>query len=179
MLRAGVPALLAGGSVVMIMIGLYLVLPEPTRDDPPWLTFTSILVVSIVYAAAGVWSVARISRAKHPLRTGVVMLAVMVTAMVVIFSLTYLSLSVDNPANFNVPLDKINALYFTMTILSTVGFGDITAATHAAMIAVMIQMVVGLTLITTLARVLMEAARRAARRRFDEPAQLAAGDDPA
>jgi hypothetical protein len=110
----------------------------------------------------------RLHTARHPLTMGFVMLAVMVTAMVAIFALAYLSLSADNPGNFNVPLDKVSALYFTMTVLATVGFGDIHAVTHAAMIAVMLQMVVGLTLLTALARVVAEAARRAARKRYQE-----------
>ena len=64
------------------------------------------------------------------------------------------------------PLTKVSSLYFTMTILSTVGFGDIVASSDASRIAVMIQMVVGLSLITALGRVLVEASRRAARRRY-------------
>ena len=75
-------------------------------------------------------------------------------------------MSAEDASNFNVPLDKIDSLYFTMTILSTVGFGDIVASSNPARIAVMIQMVVGLTLLTALARVVLEAARRAARKRY-------------
>jgi hypothetical protein len=80
-------------------------------------------------------------------------------------------MSATNPANFNVPLDKVSALYFTMTILSTTGFGDITATSDAGMIAVMLQMVVGVTLLTSLARVLVAAARSGAKRRFSENTQ--------
>jgi voltage-gated potassium channel len=155
-------------AMVMAMIVGYLVLPEPTGEDPPWLVFVSIAVITVIYAMAAVWALIRINRSRYPLRTGFVLLAVMVTAMVVIFALAYLSLSIDNPANFNVPLDKVASLYFTMTILSTVGFGDITAVSNSARVAVMIQMVVGLTLITALARVLVEAARQAQRRRMAE-----------
>jgi hypothetical protein len=166
--RAGVPAVVAGLLSVALMIGAYLLLPEPSGDDPPVLVFISMVVIGVVYCAAAVWALMRLHTARHPLTMGFVMLAVMVTAMVAIFALAYLSLSADNPGNFNVPLDKVSALYFTMTVLATVGFGDIHAVTHAAMIAVMLQMVVGLTLLTALARVVAEAARRAARKRYQE-----------
>jgi Ion channel len=49
-----------------------------------------------------------------------------------------------------------------------VGFGDIVAKTHPAMIAVMVQMVIGVTLITGLARVLVTTARTAAKKRLVE-----------
>ena len=165
-LRAGAPAIVGGLLAVAGMVTLYLLLPEPAGDDPPWFVFVSIVVVSVVYSAAAVWSLLYINRAKHPLRAGFTLLTVMVTAMVVIFALTYLSLSINDPSNFNVPLTKVSSLYFTMTILSTVGFGDIVASSDAPRIAVMIQMVVGLSLITALGRVLVEASRRAARRRY-------------
>lgn len=160
---------------VVGILGLYLWLPEPSGDDPPWVVFTAIVVVSVVYAIAGVWSLFRIQRSRHPARTGITMLAVMVTAIIVIFALTYLSLSVDDPANFNVVLDKVSALYFTMTILTTVGFGDIHAQTHPAMIAVMIQMVLSLTLVTSLVKVLMETSRRVTRKRMEAANDLIGG----
>lgn len=156
----------AAGAVFGIIM-LYLWLPTPNGDDPPWLVFISIVIVALVYCVAGVWALFRIHGSKHPARTGITLLAVMVTAIVAIFSLAYLSLSVSDPANFNVPLDKVSALYFTMTILTTVGFGDIHAQSHSAMIAVMVQMVLSITLITTLAKVLMETSRRVTRARLE------------
>ncbi len=166
--RAGVPLALAGLFVVVAILSIYIVIPEPTGEDPPWLVFFTIVVVALLYVVVAFRLVLRIHRSNHPLRTGIVALSVMVTAMVAIFSLTYLSLSIADPANFNQPLDKISAMYFTMTILSTVGFGDIVATSHAGMIAVMVQMAVGLTLLTGLARVLVTAARTAAKKRQQE-----------
>lgn len=168
MIRGGlVPGLAAVGAAAVI-VAAYLAIPMPQVDDPPWLVLLTIIVVSVVYVLAGVWALVRITHSAHPLRTGVMALVVMVTAVVVIFALAYVALSVDDVGNFNVPLDKVSALYFTMTILTTVGFGDIHAQTHAAMIAVMVQMVASLTLITTLGRVLVEATRRATRRRYGQ-----------
>lgn len=166
--RAGFPLALAGLVVAAAILVIYAAIPEPLGDEQPWLVFLTIVVVSAVYVLTGLLLVLRVNRSPHPMRTGIVALTVMVTAMVAIFSLTYLSLSIDNPGNFNQPLDKISAMYFTMTILSTVGFGDITAITHPAMIAVMVQMVVGLTLLTGLARVLVTTARTAAKKRLVE-----------
>lgn len=165
--KQGIPTLLAAFGVAALILVGYSVLPMPQGDDPPWLVVISIFVVSVVYLLVGIWAVFRIDRSRHPLRTGITALVVMLTAVVVMFALAYLSLSISNPGNFNVVLDKVSALYFTMTVLTTVGFGDIHALTHPAMIAVMVQMVVSLTLITTGARVIVEATRRATRRRVE------------
>lgn len=150
--------------LALLMLAVYFVLPEPKVDEPPWLTVAAVVVGGVFYASAGVWAFFRIHKSTHPARTGLNALVLMITAIVLIFALTYLALSVDNVDNFNEPLDKVSALYFTMTILTTTGFGDISAQSHAGMIAVMTQMVVSLTLLTTLARVLVEATRRATRR---------------
>jgi hypothetical protein len=157
---------------VLLVLGLYLVVPIPTGEDWGWEAAIAILCVGALYVMAGVWSMVRITNSKHPMRTGLLSLSVMVTSMVVTFALVYLSMSSRNPESFNVQLDRVSALYFTMTVLSTTGFGDITASTQSAMIAVMIQMVVGLTLLTSLARVLVEAARSATKRRLTDGGHL-------
>lgn len=168
LLAAGLPVTLAATAAVAVILTVYFWLPPPSGDDPPWVILFFIVLVSLLYVVVAIWSVFRIHTSAHPLRTGVTALAVMVTAVVVIFALAYLALSKDNPDNFNVALDKVSALYFTMTILTTVGFGDIHAQTHPAMIAVMLQMVVSLTLVTTLGRIVVEASRSATKRRYDE-----------
>ena len=50
----------------------------------------------------------------------------------VAFSAIYLSMSHEAASTFTEPLDHARALYFTVTIFSTVGFGDITPKTDAA-----------------------------------------------
>jgi uncharacterized membrane protein SirB2 len=171
LIQAGIPALIGSVAIVAGIIWFYMVLPVPEAEDSPWQIVLGIGVVSLIYLSAGVWAMLRINRSRHPLSIGILALSVMVTAMIVTFAMVYVTMSSGNPSNFNVPLEKISALYFTMTILSTTGFGDITASSDAAMIAVMAQMVVGLTLLTTLARVLVAAARSGAKRKLEQDAQ--------
>lgn len=171
LLRAGAPALVGAVVLVAAIVWLYMLVPVPTSDESPLAVGISIAMIALIYIAVGIWAMLRVHRSARPLRTGVLALSVMVTAMVTTFAMAYATMSATNPANFNVPLDKVSALYFTMTILSTTGFGDITATSDAGMIAVMVQMVVGLTLLTALARVLVAAARSGAKRRLTENTQ--------
>ena len=57
-------------------------------------------------------------------------------------------------------LTRTEALYFTVTVLSTVGFGDITPKTDVARIIVTIQMVLDLLVLGVVVRLILDTARR-------------------
>ena len=61
--------------------------------------------------------------------------------------------------NFSEPLNHTGALYLTITIFSTVGFGDITPEADLARIAVSIQMLLDLVVIGAVVRLLTSAAK--------------------
>jgi hypothetical protein len=83
--------------------------------------------------------------------------------MVIAFAITYLNLSVRNAAAFTEPLGRTSSLYFTVTTLATVGYGDIAARTDGARIAVMIQMVFNVAVLGSAVKVILSTARRRAR----------------
>ena len=60
---------------------------------------------------------------------------------------------------FTQKLDQTKALYFTITIFSTVGFGDITPQTDAARLVVSAQMLLDLAIIGAAVRLIFNAAR--------------------
>jgi hypothetical protein len=55
---------------------------------------------------------------------------------------------------------KIDGIYFTVTTLGTVGFGDIVATSQAARVVVAVQIVFNLTFVAVGFRLLMGAGRR-------------------
>ena len=65
------------------------------------------------------------------------------------------------PTAFGQPFSRISALYFTVTVFSTVGFGDITPKTDAARLVVTVQMLSDLIVIAVVFRLLFGAARGA------------------
>ncbi len=101
-------------------------------------------------------------------------LVVAVVMLTLLFALAYEMMSAVSPAAFSESLDRSSAIYFTVTILSTVGFGDITPVTAAARWVVTLHMIVNITLVVVLGRVLLMAARIARTRRATTSA---AGDD--
>jgi voltage-gated potassium channel len=78
---------------------------------------------------------------------------------------TYFLLERADSAYFSQPMTRTGALYFSMTVLSTVGFGDITAKTDAARLVVTAQMLFDLILLGFGARVFVGAVKLGRQRR--------------
>jgi voltage-gated potassium channel len=74
-------------------------------------------------------------------------------------------------SNFSEPLTRTDALYFTVTVFSTVGFGDITAKTEAARLVVTGQMIADLVVIGLAVKVIVGAVKRG---RQQQPTNAAA-----
>lgn len=141
---------------------LYVLAPEPEGDD----AVGQVIVVAVLglacYAALTVWAAQQLSRAQHPILMGSIIVTMMATVVVFGYSWTYLGMSINDPGSFTQPLSKTSAVYFTVTVLATVGFGDITATTDTTRLIVTSQMLLGLTLITVGIRLIAQSARTAA-----------------
>jgi voltage-gated potassium channel len=122
----------------------------------------AVLVLLAVVIAVQVHS---IRSASYPGLRAMEALVVAIVVFLVSFALLYLGLADTAPASFNQPLDRVGAFYFAATVLTTVGFGDITAQTAGARLLVTVQMLLGLGLIALIVRVFTAAARAGAARR--------------
>ena len=74
---------------------------------------------------------------------------------ILIFAAAYYVTSNINPADYSEPLTRIDALYFSVTIFATVGFGDISARSDEARMLVTGQMISDLVLIGFIAKILL------------------------
>jgi len=128
--------------------------------DWPWLT----LELCVFGVVVGV-QVPAIIKAKYPVLRAIEALAILVPLYVLIFARIYLANSIGDPAAFNQPLDKTTALYFTVTVLSTVGFGDIVAQVNSMRLLVTLQMLLNLVLLGLVFRLLTASARQGVARR--------------
>ncbi|MBU6245337.1 MAG: hypothetical protein KGP12_08995 [Actinomycetales bacterium] len=121
------------------------------------------------------WQIRRVRRARHPQAAMVEALAVIFVIFVCVFSKVYHLVSVTNPGAFTEQLDFFSSVYFSLTILATVGFGDITPVTVTARALTMLQMVLDLILLGVAVRVISGTASRTLERRrgnaSDEPGQ--------
>ena len=78
---------------------------------------------------------------------------------IAVFAAIYTQISIRYPGSFSEPLDHFNAYYYAMTVLATVGFGDITPVTPMARIISMIQMGLDLAFIGVAVRVISSTAK--------------------
>jgi len=82
-----------------------------------------------------------------------------VLLFLVLFATVYLAMAAAAPGSFSEPLTHSRALYFAVTVLSTVGFGDITPRTDPASIVVSVQMLLDLVLVGAVVRSFVGAAQ--------------------
>jgi voltage-gated potassium channel len=82
-----------------------------------------------------------------------------------LFASTYFLMGRASAANFAQPLSRTDALYFSVTVFTTVGFGDITARSETARVVLIVQMLADLALHGAGARVLLGPVRRGQQRR--------------
>lgn len=154
-------ARIIGSTVVLVL--LYALLPAASNSSAR--TLISLLVGLAVFMGMLVWQVLSILDAEHPEVRAVETLALAVPLLIIVFAFTYLSLSHAHAANFSERLDHVGAVYFTVTVISTVGFGDIVARSDIARILVCVQILVDLGLLVGIARTVVFAARMGVRRR--------------
>ena len=151
--------LTALGSTTVLMVVYYLL---PLDRAAAWAVITILAVGLVALGCLVVFQVRRIIGSPFPgLRAGEA-LAVSVPLFLLMFAATYLVLATIDPGNFRFsqPMNHTNALYFTVTVFTTVGFGDITATTDAARLLVTLQMVTDLIVIGLGARVILGAVQR-------------------
>jgi voltage-gated potassium channel len=157
----------------LVLFALYFVLPlQGERGAGAVVLLAGGLVV---FAAVLGWQVREIVVADYPHLRAVEAVGVAIPLVVVVFSAVYLSMAQADPSAFSEELSRIDALYFTVTTLGTVGFGDITATAQATRLVVTIQMMVDLVLIGFIIRLLFGAAEKGLQRRAPAPADETPG----
>jgi hypothetical protein len=143
---------------VAALVALYYVLP---LDRSSTLAPVTILAIGlVVFVALVVFQVRRIVRSPFPLLRAVEALATSVPLFLLLFAGTYVALAAMSAANFGGPLSRTDSLYFTVTVFSTVGFGDITAKTQAARLVVTGQMITDLIVLGVAIKVIVGAVKR-------------------
>jgi voltage-gated potassium channel len=150
--------LLAG---IALMV-LYFVVPIRSEPDPVVLVLRWCATV-VLLAALGIvirWQAVRQIREPDAPLGGLV---VGILAGVLLFALTDYGVAVYRPGQFTGLETRIDALYYALSTLSTVGFGDISAHGQLARVLVCVQMAFNFTAIagsaSLIARKLADRAR--------------------
>jgi voltage-gated potassium channel len=141
----------------VLVVGAYYLLPFDRGSNLR--TAVRLSADVALFGAVFAWEIRRIAVAQLPELRAIEALGVVIGLFLVGFSAVYLSMSNGAPWTFTQQLDHTRALYFTITVFSTVGFGDITPRTDAARIVVSLQMLLDLAIIGAVVRLIFNAAR--------------------
>ena len=171
--RLIIRAVLRGLVVTTVLVVLYYLLPL----DQPWDTGTAVrlLIGLLVFAGLTVWQVKAVIGSRYPAMRAFETLGLIIPFYLLLFASTYFVMEQASAANFTQPLTRTDALYFSVTVFTTVGFGDIAAKSETARVVLIVQMLADLALLGAGARVLLGAVRRGQQRRSD----TGGGDGPA
>lgn len=146
-----------------LLLAVYYRAPLDRRIDVQVLLGLGLGLVGL--AGALTWQVRSILRSDAPRLRAAETAAVGLSTLLLLYASAYGVLSLQDPLSFTQRLGHTDALYFAMTVFTTVGFGDIAPASQPARVLTMTQMVVGLLAVGVVARLLLGAVRVAVDRR--------------
>ena len=150
------------GSAVAL-VAIYYLLPLDHTFN--WLAITTLVIGLVALIGLIAYQVRAIIASPFPVLRAVEALATSVPLFLLLFAATYVVLAALAHGSFSQPMNHTNALYFTVTVFATVGFGDITAQTATARLLVTGQMIVDLIILGLGARVILSAVQRGRDRR--------------
>ena len=151
----------AAGSTAALVVIYYLL---PLNRSSTAVAVTLLFIGLVALFGLVTYQVRSIVRSSFPLLRGVEALATSIPFFLLLFAATYVVLATISAGNFSQPLSRTDALYFTVTVFATVGFGDITAKTDVARLVVTGQMLADLVVLGLGVRVLLSAVQRGRQR---------------
>ncbi|QFZ19650.1 two pore domain potassium channel family protein [Saccharothrix syringae] len=148
-------------AAVVVLVAAYRWLPDagPTAPGVGVRWAIGLAVVAVVLA----WQLRAVARSRHPVRRGLRALVLVVALFLLVFAKSYQLLALAHDGAFSEPLDEDDALYFTVTVFATVGFGDLVPLSPPARLLVTLQMLGDLVVVGGAARLLVIVARNRSR----------------
>jgi voltage-gated potassium channel len=161
---AGVRALLAAS----VLIAMYYLLPLDASGSDLSAVVRVVLGI-LAFAAVMAWQLRAIANSGTPGLRALEGLFLAIPLFLLLFASTHFLLSEGNASSYTSPLTRTDALYFTVTIFSTVGFGDISPRTETARLITTAQMIIDLIILGAGVRIILGAVQRGRERQTTEP----------
>ena len=146
----------AAAAVALLVVGYYVAPLDRPLDTG---TLIEFLLALAVVGAVIAWEVRNILTSDVPRLRAVQTVAVGVPMLLLVFASVYVQIETSQPNSFSETLSRTDALYFTVTVFATVGFGDITATSEPARALVTGQMVAGIVIVGLGARIIVDAIK--------------------
>ena len=158
-----VRALLRGAGSTIALVAIYYLLPLDRSST--WAAVTMLAIGLVAFVALVAVQIRSIVTSPFPGLRAVEALGTSLPLFLLLFASTYVVMETISASSFSEPLARTDALYFTVSVFTTVGFGDITAKTEAARLVVTGQMITDLVVLGIGVRVIVAAVRRGQQQR--------------
>ncbi|WP_051684088.1 potassium channel family protein [Blastococcus sp. URHD0036] len=168
-------SLLRSAVTAAVLLVLYYAAPLDRPLDG--LTGVLFLAALALFGVVMAVQLRGIMRSATPRLQAIRAVAVGLPMLWVVFAATYWIVDAEQVGAFTEPLDRTDGLYFTITVFSTVGFGDITPVSELARVLVTVQMLVGLVAVGVLAKLVLGAVKVAVARKDGEPVPAGLGEE--
>jgi voltage-gated potassium channel Kch len=130
-----------------------------------FVTATELVLGVLGLCVVVAWQLRGIVHAEYPGLRAVEALAFTVPLFVLLFATAYFLMEHTHAASFTQQISRVDAMYFSATIFTTVGFGDISAKTEAAQVVVTAQMMLDLVILGLVVRLVVNAVKIGKQRR--------------
>ena len=169
-------AILRGLLNATVLVVLYYVLPL----NQPFGTAAAVrvLIGLVVFGGITAWQVQAIVGSAYPAVKAFETLGLIFPFYLLLFASTYFVMERASAGSFSEPLTRTDALYFSVTVFSTVGFGDIVPRSEPARVVLIFQMLGDIALLGAGVRLLLVAVRRGQQRRTDSGDDRGPADSP-
>lgn len=169
--RAIVLALLAAGARLLVgfvfIVWLMSLAPKTAEDSVIYPALLALAGIAI-YVTFFLRQIRGVYKARYPTLRAAEALILTAAMFLAIFSIVYVTISLEDLSSFTEPLDSFSAYYYALTVLATVGFGDIAPTNVPARSVTMVQMALDIAFIAVLIRVMGGAAKKALHLRAEQ-----------
>ncbi len=149
---------------VAALLSVYFLFPLNGGDNIV-LQGVAVFVGLVAFGAIFVRQMRRIRKARYPVLRAVEAIALVATLFVVVMASLAWGLDQATPGSYSEALSRLDALYYTVTTLGTVGFGDITPTTEVTRAVTTVQIVLGVALLGAGIRMMLGVAQTVAQDR--------------
>ncbi len=143
-------------TIAVLVLGYSLI---PFGGSERWTVATVAVAGLVVIAIVATYQIRSIAYATLPSVKAVETLSLLIPLVVFWFAATYFAQSAASPGSFDEQLDHVGAVYFAMTTITTIGYGDIAPVSDTARMMVMMQMVTNVLVVGLAVRLTMSAVR--------------------
>ena len=143
-------------TVALVVLIYYLVPMNKALDASTVIELALGALLFLAVVAVQVW---RTSQSDYPTIRAVESLAFTIPVYVLLFATIYFLVNRADTASFGTPLSRTDTMYFSTTVLTTVGFGDISAKTETARVIATCQMMLDLVIVGLVARLIVNAIK--------------------